>query len=63
VVLVFAAAMAVIFWGCWVWAALLLWQRQRRGVEPTRVQVEAREWPAAIALGFSALALVAWLVG
>jgi hypothetical protein len=63
VVLVFAAALAAVFWGMWAWAVLLLWQRRRRGVEPTRLEVEARDWPAAIALFLSGVALLAWLMG
>lgn len=59
---VVAAGMAALFWSIWVWAALNQRWERRRGIEPTRVQVEARDWPAAIALFFTGLAVVSWLL-
>ncbi|HKB39314.1 MAG TPA: hypothetical protein VKD72_22945, partial [Gemmataceae bacterium] len=63
VVLVFATGMAALFWCVWAWAVSHLQARRRQGTEPTQVQVEARDWPAAIALGFTGLAVAVWLAG
>ena len=55
-------AIALVFWGIWVSGVLFLWRQSKMGCPPSRSQVEARDWPAALALGFSAVALVAWFV-
>lgn len=61
--LAFTGFTAAVFWGLWAWAIGLLRWRAWRGVPVSRAQTNMRDWPAAIALVFSLLAGVCWLVG
>src|SRR5262245_3630384 len=52
------APMAIVFWGLFGWALGLVWRLKSRGIEPTKVQVEAVSWSVALATGFTGFALV-----
>jgi hypothetical protein len=54
--------LALVFWGVFIWSLVKDRRMRNRGETPTKVQVEATSWAAAIALGLSAFAALGLLL-